>query len=228
MIRINLISAREDEQATSRNTEVIFLVLGLAALLGALAWTHFSTQSELQTTTANVERLEGEVATIRKQNQEVERLEQQKREIEKKLMVVRLLTSVERRSASVHILDDLSSSTPEYLWMTDFTEVKGAAKINGKAVDNQTIASFARDLARSKYFQKVEIRETAQEDPTDPRVRSASNQQAGLPPIPVKRFLIEAAVNYIPTVKKTTESEAVTEGESPGANKAVQKREGRE
>ena len=65
MIRINLISAREDEQATSRNTEVIFLGLGLAALLGALAWTHFSTQSELQTTTANVERLEGEVATTR-------------------------------------------------------------------------------------------------------------------------------------------------------------------
>jgi len=54
MIRINLISAREDEQATSRNTEVIFLGLGLAALLGALAWTHFSTQSELQTATANV------------------------------------------------------------------------------------------------------------------------------------------------------------------------------
>jgi len=69
-------------------------------------------------------------------------------------MVVRLLTSVERRSASVHILDDLSSSTPEYLWLTDFTELKGAAKINGRAVDNQTIASFARDLARSKYFQK--------------------------------------------------------------------------
>src|SRR5688572_28108991 len=36
----------------------------------------------------HVERLEGQVETICKQNQEVERLEQQKREVEKKLMVV--------------------------------------------------------------------------------------------------------------------------------------------
>ena len=208
MIRINLISAREAEQATSRNTEVIFLSLGIAVLLGALIWAHLNTQRELQTATENVEKLEVDVETIRKQNQEVERLEQQKSEVEKKLTVVRLLTSAERRSASVHILDDLSSSTPEYLWLTDFTEVKGAAKINGRAVDNQTIASFARDLSRSKYFQKVEIRETAQEDPTDQRPRGSLNQPGGVnSPIPVKRFLIEAAVNYIPLAKKVTESE---------------------
>ena len=181
-------------------------------LLGALAWTHLGTQSELQTATANVEKLEVDVEMIRRQNQEVERLEQQKIDVEKKLTVVRLLTSAERRSASVHILDDLSSSTPEYLWLTDFTEVKGAAKINGRAVDNQTIASFARDLSRSKYFQKVEIRETAQEDPTAQRSpRGSLNQQGGAnPPIPVKRFLIEAAVNYIPITKKVTESETTT------------------
>lgn len=217
MIRINLISAREAEQATSRNTEVIFLGLGLAALVGLLTWTHFGTQSELQTATTNVEKLQSEVEVIRKQNQEVEQLEQQKAAVEKKLIVVRMLTSAERRSASVHILDDLSSSTPEYLWLTDFTEVKGAAKINGKAVDNQTIASFAHDLSRSKYFQKVEIRETAQEDPTDQRSRGPRNQQGTVPPqIPVKRFLIEAAINYLPTAQKPAEAAAGEKGSSKG------------
>jgi len=223
MIRINLISAREAEQATSRNTEVIFVGLGLAALLSLLAWTYLGTQRELQITTANVEKLQSDVDGIRKQNQEVEQLEQQKAAIEKKLVVVRRLTSAERRSASVHILDDLSSSTPEYLWLTDFTEVKGAAKINGKAVDNQTIASFAHDLSQSKYFQKVEIRETAQEDPSDQRSRGPQNQQGTAPlSIPVKRFLIEAAINYIPSAPKAAEAEATTGEKSSNKKKTAQ------
>ena len=227
MIRINLISAREAEQASSRKAEITFLSLGIAALLSALAWTHFSTQNELQTAISTVEKLESDVDTIRKQNQEIERLEQQKRDVERKLTVVRLLTSAERRSASVHILDDLSSSTPEYLWLTDFTEVKGAAKINGRAVDNQTIASFARDLSRSKYFQKVEIRETAQEDPPDQRSRGPQNQQiTANPPIPVKRFLIEAAVNYVPVTRKAIESETVTGGDTAGTSATTPKTEG--
>lgn len=229
MIRINLISAREAEQATSRNTEVIVASLGLAVLLGLLAWTHLGTQSELQTTTANVEKLQSEVDVIRKQNQEIEQLEQQKATVEKKLVVVRRLTSAERRSASVHILDDLSSSTPEYLWLIDFTEVKGAAKINGKAVDNQTIASFAHELSQSKYFQKVEIRETAQEDPADQRSRGPQNQQGTAPlSIPVKRFLIEAAINYVPSAQKAAEAEATTGGKSSNKRKAAQPSRGGE
>jgi type IV pilus assembly protein PilN len=206
MIRINLISAREAEAASSRNVELIFLGIGLIALLGTLALSYLSSQGELQTATEQVEKLEGDVQKIRKQNQEITQLEQKKRDVEKKLTVVRTLTSAERRSASVHILDDLSSSTPEYLWLTDFTEIKGAAKITGRAVDNQTIASFARDLARSKYFQKVEIRETAQEEPS-----RAGRQQANVQSIPVKRFLIEAVVNYIPTKQATAEAETSPE-----------------
>lgn len=207
MIRINLISARETEAASSRNVEFTLLGIGLAGLLGVLAWSYLGAQSELAATTEQVQKLESDVETIRKKNQEIEQLERQKSEVEKKLKVVRMLTSAERRSASVHILDDLSSSTPEYLWLTDFVEAKGAAKITGRAVDNQTIASFARDLARSKYFQKVEIRETAQEDP------NRGQQQTGVPqPISVKRFLIEAVVNYIPPARKAAAEASASEG----------------
>jgi Tfp pilus assembly protein PilN len=217
MIRINLISAREVEAASSRKTEFLFLGLGLAGLLGALLWTNLNVQNALQEVTSQVETLENDVAAIRKQNEEVQRLEKQKSDTEKKLRVVRTLTSAERRSASVHILDDLSSSTPEYLWLTDFTEVKGSAKINGRAVDNQTIASFARDLSRSKYFQKVEIRETAQEDPSD-RSRGQSIQQSSAStPIPVKRFLIEAAINYLPTIEKQPTPETEGAKQTPSA-----------
>lgn len=201
MIRINLLAAREVEEASSRKRELTLAGIGLVAVLLSILLAYMSQQSALQSLSENVTVMEGEIAQIRKQNQEIQKLEQQKRETEKKLELVRLLTSPERRSASVHILDDLSSSTPEYLWLTEFSENKGAARINGKAVDNQTIAAFAHDLSRSKYFQKVEIRETAQEDPSDPRTRPPGQLTPNVP-IPVKRFLIEASINYLPGAAK--------------------------
>ena len=124
-----------------------------------------------------------------------------------KLSIGSILTWKERRAAPVHILDDLSSSAPEYLWLTDFAERGGTARINGKAVDNQTIASFANDLAKSRYFQKVEIRETAQEDVAAASRLPSAGKQA-VPQIPVKRFLVESMINYLPgTMQRAVKSE---------------------
>lgn len=214
MIRINLLAAaaREVEEASSRRKELILAGIGLGAVLLSTLLMYIFQQSTVESLNANVGSMEGEIAKIRKQNQEIQTLERQKRDTEKKLQLVHLLTSPERRSASVHILDDLSSSTPEYLWLTEFSEIKGAAKINGKAVDNQTIAAFAHDLARSRYFQKVEIRETAQEDPSDPRTRLPGQLTPNVP-IPVKRFLIEASINYLPGARKQLNSQ---EGQEEG------------
>ena len=211
MIRINLLAAREVEEASSRRRELILAGIGLVAALLSTLLMYMWQQSTLQSLNADVSTREGEIAQIRKQNQEIQKLERQKRDTEQKLNLVRLLTSPERRSASVHILDDLSSSTPEYLWLTEFSENKGAARINGKAVDNQTIAAFAHDLSRSKYFQKVEIRETAQEDPIDPRTRTPGQLTPNVP-IPVKRFLIEASINYLPGAAKQLGTQGEEEG----------------
>jgi Tfp pilus assembly protein PilN len=211
MIRINLIGSREGEESSSRRMEGTFAGLVLALALAGVAMAYLSQQSTVSNLDATAAILETELVKIRQQDQEFKKMEQQKKETEDKLYIVGTLTSKERRAAPVHILDDLSSSAPEYLWLTDFTERGGAVRINGKAVDNQTIASFANDLAKSRYFQKVEIRETAQEDVTPvSRQVSPGGKQAPLQPqIPVKKFLIESVINYLPGLtQQATTSEA--------------------
>src|SRR5262249_29465648 len=133
--------------------------------LAAVLSVYFFQGTRLNALNNELNRLEKQMVAIRKQNRDLEKMERQKKETEGKIGVVHLLTSPARRAASVHILDDLSDSAPQMLWLTEFTEVKGAAKINGKSVDNQTIAAFARKLSNSRYFKKVEIRETVQEKP---------------------------------------------------------------
>ena len=184
-------------------------VLGI--VLAGIAMTYLSQQSALSNLAATTAMLEAELVKIRQQDAEFKKMEQQKKETEDKLYIVGTLTSKERRAAPVHILDDLSSSAPEYLWLTDFAERGGTARINGRAVDNQTIASFANDLAKSRYFQKVEIRETAQEDVATTSRQpppSGGKQAVPQPQIPVKKFLIESMINYLPgTMQKAANSE---------------------
>ena len=211
MIRINLIGSREGEESSSRRTEGVLAGGVLGLVLAGIALSYLSQQSIVRNLEATAATLEAELVKIRLQDEEFKKMEQQKKETEDKLRIVATLTSKERRAAPVHILDDLSSSAPEYLWLIDFTERGGTARINGKAVDNQTIASFANDLAKSRYFQKVEIRETSQEDvtTTPQRVSPGGKQAPPQPRIPVKKFLIESTINYLPgIVQQAASSEA--------------------
>ena len=201
MIRINLLTTREVDEASSQRRELILVFGGIAAVLVLCASAFFAQQNTLGALDSRTQLTEKELTVIRKQNEAIDKLEQQKRELEGRVRVVELLTSTERRSASVHILDDLSSSTPPYLWLTEFTENNGTARISGRSVDNQTIAAFANDLNKSPYFKTVEIRETQQEDLQSPASRAAARRASNAPPqpqIPVQRFLIDATINYNP------------------------------
>jgi len=216
MIRINLLPTSEAEEASSRRKE-FFLAGGLLAIaLAAVFAVHFFQGLRFQAVDTTLAAVEKQVAEIRKQNQDIRKMEQQKKDIQRKTRVVTLLTSPARRAASVHILDDLSESAPQMLWLTEFTEAKGLAKINGKAVDNQTVAAFARKLANSQYFKKIEIRETVQERPPTEQQqrRQIGGGRTPAPdalPIPVTRFLVEASVDYLPGLEKEIPQEEVAE-----------------
>jgi len=215
MIHINLLPTNEIEEASSRRKELL-LAGGLFAItLAAVLSVYFFQGTRLNAVNHELSRLENEIVVIRKQNQDLEKIERQKKETEGKIRVVHLLTSPARRTAPVHILDDLSDSAPQMLWLTEFTEVKGAAKINGRSVDNQTIAAFARKLSNSRYFKKVEIRETVQEKPVaNPRNQAAGGKGAPVAalPIPVTRFLVETSIDYLPGV---AQEEAKKEENAP-------------
>jgi Tfp pilus assembly protein PilN len=228
MIHINLLPPQSINDVASRRKE-----LGLAGgillstLLAVLA-SHIFQSSQLEDTEASLNRLEGQIAILRKQHQEIEKLEHQKKDLEDKIRVVNLLTSPQRRTAPVHIFDDLSSSAPEFLWLTEYAESKGVTQIRGKAIDNQTIASFAHNLATSSYFRGVEIRETQQEAQlAPPRGGGEKNAEKDVKPpsLMMTKFLIEAGITYgkspeAANSSKETSQKKISEGNTtaPVAN----------
>ena len=214
MIRINLLPTSEVGEALSHRKEFILAGGLISITLVAVLVLYFLQTTRLNEVNAQLNSLEQQLVAVRKQNQELEKLNQQKKDLQGKIQVVNLLTSPVRRSASVHILDDLSESTPQLLWLTEFTENKGTAKISGRAVDNQTIAAFARKLSDSLYFKKIEIRETVQEKPVQDSRRQAAGAKApppGTPSMPVTRFLVEASIDYLPGIEQNPLQESKQE-----------------
>lgn len=186
-IRINLLEDVGQETASPRRTELVLAGSAIAVTVGLIWYLYSAQTTQAGALTTDLARLKSELEIMRKQNEAIVKLIKDKADLEKKIQVVQRLTSPQRRAASVRILDDLSLSTPAFLWLTEFSEKSGSATINGKAIDNQTVASFAHNLAQSPYFEKIEIRETVQEE--------ANRKQTGAPSS-LTRFLIESGVNY--------------------------------
>ena len=114
----------------------------IAATAGVI-WFLYSAQTmQANALTTDLARMKSELEIMRKQNEEVMKLVEDKADLEKKMQVVQQLTSPQRRAASVRILDDLSINTPEFLWLTEFSENPARQKLTAKAIDNQTVASL--------------------------------------------------------------------------------------
>ena len=193
MIQINLLPVQEVEVASVWRKEIVIAGVILCLAFAAIARLHMVQSRQFDTALDQVVNLGAEIEHLRKENKAIDALIKKKDLLEQRLRAVTSLTSPQRRSASVRILDDLSRSTPDLLWLTDFAEGEGTAKIQGEAVDNQTIATFARNLSHSPYFQRVEIRETVQEiqNPNfKQRGGKSRREEAGQ----VKKFLIEAVI----------------------------------
>ena len=211
MIHINLLPTREVEEASSRRKEVAIAGGILILALTAVSAIHLFQLQNLRLAQAKVDGLESQITQIRKQNKELNELIKKKDLLENKLKAVKSLTSPQRRSVSVRILDDLSLSTPELLWITDFTGINGVAKIQGESVDNQTVATFAHNLVNSLSFQNVEIRETVHEVQNSNSRRRGRERRKGEnePTVQIKRFLIEAT---IPTYGQQPKNDATETG----------------
>jgi len=179
MIRINLLPTEEVERAADQRQQIATVGLAVALTLLALIIVHSVQAARTATAQRRLNQVREELQAITGPYADVIKIQAQQRELEEKLKVI---TQLEARSGGpVHVLADLSGATPEKLWLTEFAEVGGAARMSGFSVDEQTIADFLRRLSTSTYFAGVDLEETTQ-------VTQENVKQ--------KKFTLRAQVNY--------------------------------
>jgi len=187
MIRINLQPRKETERQLGQRQQRDLALLGLAvvALIMFVPW--FIQGRRLAALDNEIEQVKAEITRYDAQVKEVRDLDALKTELKAKLQVIHDLN--EKRVGPARLLNGLSISAPDNLWLVDFRENNGEATLTGMALDNQTIAAFMRQLQGSPYFYNVDLVETTQRGPSI---------RPGARPLPesFKRFIVKARIDY--------------------------------
>jgi len=207
MIRINLLPVKDAQRAIDRRQQLSVALLGLVLALLVMIIPYMLQGHTLGRLDTDIKQLHGEIAKFDTQTREVRDLDKKRKELEAKLKVIENLN--QKRVGPVRILEDLSSATPEKLWLVDFADVNGQATLTGMALDNQTIAVFMRQLQASKYFFEVDLVETSQSEPM--RGVASGSDGGGF-----KKFIIKAHLDYLGAGGKP---QAAPSGSPPAAAK---------
>lgn len=169
MIKINLLG---DDTAidTSGKRIVAGFVASVVALFVVFYVVHSNMSSEIERLAGEIDQKKQELERLEKVTKEVKDLEQKEAEYNNKILVIANLKK--SKLGPVRILDDLNTALPEHAWITQVREESGVMSIDGKAIDNQTIANFMKELEGSDYFKSIDLGETRQSDDRNVKIKS--------------------------------------------------------
>lgn len=162
MIRINLLAV-ERERSTRKRIVISpahrvtigasLILLGTALLV---AWWFWSLRQQSARLDAELVRAEVESRQIRSVLEQVRKFESRKALLQQRVSLIEQLRT--GQSAPVHLLDEISKSIPDRLWLTDMTQTGADFAISGMTDSLTAVSDFVANLEGTRWFKKpVEI-----------------------------------------------------------------------
>ena len=159
MIEINLLPHREARRAADLRQTAGVLILGLVMVLGSVAMVDRAQERDLTAAVATIRQLESDIARYQPEQEQVKAFKAKRMQLEDKIGVIRGLDRA--RSGPVRILDELSKSTPNRLWLTALSTEGVRITVEGDSLDTSVVADFLRSLNGSPYFTEVDLERTS-------------------------------------------------------------------
>jgi type IV pilus assembly protein PilN len=177
LIKINLLPTKRAGKKTKAPADEVMMQLGIGLgvvliFLGACGYRWQMLVDEIATQTQLKESKTKEVEVLRKKVQEVEDYEKKKLSIENQIRVIEQLRK--NQGGPVRLLDYLSQSLdPLKVWLLSVESdvpvaLPGKAPadaqvtVAGRALTNDDIVEFIKNLQQSKYFSSVTLQESVQ------------------------------------------------------------------
>jgi Tfp pilus assembly protein PilN len=171
MIRINLLGQIRPKSArrpVDTGAALPLLFVGAGIVLGGLFLFYFyhSWSTQLNDENNRIKQLTAEKTQLEQTKQQVEAFEKQKQVLTQRVNVIEQLQR--DRTGGQELLDMVANtvSRTENLWLTSMTRTGNTLAIEGSSASINSVANFITALKRSGYFQKVEIKESKQDDKT--------------------------------------------------------------
>lgn len=163
MIRINLLAV--ERERTKKKTRIAIpaaqrVTLGaslilLATILG-VGWWFWSLRQRSAAVDAGIARAETETQQLRSVLAQVQKFETRKAQLQQRVTLIEQLRT--GQAAPVHVLDEISRSVPERLWLSDLTQTGPDFTMAGYATSMTALTDFVGNIESTKWFKKpVEI-----------------------------------------------------------------------
>src|SRR5207245_6790706 len=169
MIRINLLGQIRPRAArrpvdTGAALPVVFIGAGLVLGALVLGFFYYTWQQQLNKENAEIKRLTAQKTELEQTKQQVEAFEKQKVVLQQRVSTIEQLQR--DRTGGQELLDMVANtvSRTENLWLTEMVRKGSTLSMEGTSASVNAVANFITALKRSGYFQKVEIRETKQDE----------------------------------------------------------------
>lgn len=169
MIRINLlgqIRPKASRRPVDTGSALPVLFIGAGFLLGILVLgvLYYTWAGQLAAENKKITELKAQKTELENIKLQVESYDKQKAVLEQR---VRTIEQLQRdRTGGQDLLDMVANtvSRTENLWLTTMTRKGTNLSLEGSSASVNAVANFITALKRSGYFQKVEIKETKQDD----------------------------------------------------------------
>jgi type IV pilus assembly protein PilN len=162
MIRINLLTVERTKakkprvliSPAHRVTIAASLIL-IATILG-IGWWFLSLRQRSAQLDRDITRAEAETVQLRSVLQQVQKFESRKAQLTQRVSLIEQLRR--GQSAPVHVLDEISKSLPERVWLTEMKQTGGDFTLSGFSASLPSLSDFVANLEATKWFKKpVEI-----------------------------------------------------------------------
>ena len=194
MIRINLLPFRAARTKENVRRQISIFILIIVLMFLVMFTMTLKLNSEKKKHAAMVESVKTELAKYTKQAREVDKLKTESAKLQQKIDIISTLEDIRREP--VELFTALTEVVvPERMWLTSFKTKGRQINIVGSALDQITVADFAKRLENSPAFVDVVIK----------NLKSGTTKNK----VAIKTFVVECKIGDIKKEEMTLTGKAV-------------------
>lgn len=187
MIRINLLPFRAARTKENIRRQVSVFLLSLVLLVVVLSTVNGHLGNKIEAFDEKLAGLKKEVKTYEKKAEKVEKFKARLEELNKKIEIVNQLKA-HRKGPPLLLAAITELVVPGRMQLTSMKMNDNSLKMDGVALDNETIAVFMKRLDRSEKFKKVNL---------------SSSKKKVMQDVEMKQFGVNCEVSELPSDEKT-------------------------
>jgi type IV pilus assembly protein PilN len=157
MIRINLLGTERKQAKKAPSFDLgqkltVACSLILVGTVVGIGWWYWSLQNESARIDSEIAVKTAEAARLQSLLLEVQRFEARRTQLQQRVQLIEQLRS--GQSVPVQLLDHVSKSLPDMLWLTDMNQEGGAVTIQGRSTTLIALSDFVANLGNGGFLKK--------------------------------------------------------------------------